>query len=410
MIKNLILLFLISLIGIKCTSNNSNKAKKEDILLIIDTIQQKETTVSDVNITTIRNSLKNRNKIRYIASDKKIIDYLFDHYEGGDKECKLTFKKGSNYYEYSYDCTHNDNHTVKYFIEDNKIDFDNNGIGDYLVYRDSEGMLGGNANTNAQYIFLLINEKGLVKKEFKILCYAPFSYNYLELKSYSKGKLVTKVNQNHRTLYTSGDQGDNYYDRELIKTFYFVDDMLYEKTYLEDCQMAKMKDKTIFKKEIENVHRETAIDMHNYTETQEEKLQTETKIITASMQGCDNLELSFNINVTYDSLNFDPFYILLKEIDYLTEITRYKSVLKQIKKEIKSNQLSKRYKHTNNKQETKLELEGSNFYLFLSNYTEKSKYSLILNYLKVNNSLQKHNWDITSRLNPNNSKVYEDEY
>ncbi|WP_299708827.1 hypothetical protein [uncultured Tenacibaculum sp.] len=129
--------------------------------------------------TTTKNSLSERT----VFSDHKIIDYLLEK-EGEDQECEITFQEKDGVYKYfSSNCSHHDNHSVTFSIVDQETDFNNDGTTDYLISRVSEGMLGGNANTNAEYIYLLVNAKAEVIQEHSILRYAPFSYNYLELTS-----------------------------------------------------------------------------------------------------------------------------------------------------------------------------------------------------------------------------------
>ncbi|WP_299621764.1 hypothetical protein [uncultured Tenacibaculum sp.] len=355
--------------------------------------------------TTTKNSLSERT----VFSDHKIIDYLLEK-EGEDQECEITFQEKDGVYKYfSSNCSHHDNHSVTFSIVDQETDFNKDGITDYLISRVSEGMLGGNANTNAEYIYLLVNAKVEVIQEHSILRYAPFSYNYLELTSYNKGVLKAKVNQNHRTLYTYGSQVESYYIKELKMTFSFVDGLLYEDSYLTDCDLAKMKDKSIFKKDIKNVSRETSIDMHNYTQTQTEWYEKDQKKVNATLLGCDNLEFSFSVNCIYnESINEKTNHIdiALHEIDFFIENTRFKSLFKKIKKEIKSNTVETKFSDASQK---RLEISGKDFYFFVTKHTDENRYSLILNLNQINNPLQEHNWDITSRLNENNSQPIEED-
>ena len=50
-----------------------------------------------------------------------------------------------------------DPYTVSFSIYE-KADFNNDGIIDYVILRSSEGMLGGNANTNNDFIFYIMKD------------------------------------------------------------------------------------------------------------------------------------------------------------------------------------------------------------------------------------------------------------
>ncbi len=363
-----------------------------------------KTNNTKVKSTTTKNSLSERT----VFSDHKIIDYLLEK-EGEDQECEITFQEKDGVYKYfSSNCSHHDNHSVTFSIVDQETDFNNDGTTDYLISRVSEGMLGGNANTNAEYIYLLVNAKAEVIQEHSILRYAPFSYNYLELTSYNKGVLKAKVNQNHRTLYTYGSQVESYYIKELKMTFSFVDGLLYEDSYLTDCDLAKMKDKSIFKKDIKNVSRETSIDMHNYTQIQTESLKNSTVNIYASLQGCDNLNLELDIVRAHNanSRQITHTQLALKELDTLILKTRFKSLIEKIKKQIESGSAETSF--YDEKQKNK-KIEGKDFVIYVYPKKNEEAYTLNLSLILNNNPLQEHNWDITSRLNENNSQPVEED-
>lgn len=208
-------------------------------------------------------------------------------------------------------------------------DLNDDGIADYIIYRNSEGMLGGNANTNNQYIFYIMKDDREIDKSYEILGYAPFSYNIIENASYYNKRWSVDIRQNFRTYHNGGEELPTAH-----LSFVYKDDNLYEESYLTGCAMAEMKDKRIFKSELEGVERELNIDMHNYTETSLEKYVSENMTLSAWLGGCDNLTLGFSSAVKL-SPGVKPSSLLYKKtvldvMQFLSDNTRYKTVLNKV--------------------------------------------------------------------------------
>jgi len=270
-------------------------------------------------------------------------------------------------------------------------DLNDDGIDDYVIYRKSEGMLGGNANTNSQYIFYIMKDEGEIDHSYEILGYAPFSYNIINEAEYKDKHLFVDIQQNFRTYYNDGE--------ELEKTalnFTYKNGNLYEESYLTDCEMAKMKDKRIFKSDIANVERELNIDMHNYTEISSEKYISGDTVVAAWLGGCDNLAMGFSTDIKL-SPNAKPTFGLYKKtvldfISFLMDNTRYNTLMKKIydsyiQTEYKENE-SKEYSFDNTWKCTvsKFDHDQSSNTLRIFMYMEN-----------VVNENQADNWDITIR-------------
>lgn len=165
-------------------------------------------------------------------------------------------------------------------------DFNSDGKVDYIVNCDSEGMLGGNANTNSEIIYIIMNADNTIAEKHKILKYAPFSYNILEGISYDKGVLKVEATQNYRTYMSDSLQSTNL-------SFVYQDGNVYEKSYLTNCKLAEWKNKSIFKNPSKALR---TIEPHNYTQLIEETFIGKGFEISAEISGCDNLNTVFEAN------------------------------------------------------------------------------------------------------------------
>lgn len=221
-----------------------------------------------------------------------------------------------------------DKYIVSFYVISHQ-DLNDDGVNDYLIYRISEGMLGGNANTNNQYIFYIMKDDREIHKVYEILGYAPFSYHIIEDASFEDKQLKIDIRQNFRTYFV---------DIENLKTtsltFEYKGDNLYEESYLTGCEMAKMKDKRIFKADVEDVERELNMDMNNYTETSSEKYVSDDMTINAWLSGCDNLILTFSSVVKiHDQVRLtNTLYkkYLLDFLRFTKDNTRYGSLIGKI--------------------------------------------------------------------------------
>lgn len=180
-----------------------------------------------------------------------------------------------------------DSHTVYFSIEASD-DFNDDGVTDYIVSRISEGMLGGNVNSNSHFIFIIMKDENIIAEEHSVLTYAPFSYNILDEPKYKAKKFKITAVKNFRT-YMSDDEAS----ANLV--FVYRDGNLYEASYLSKCKLAELENKIIFKPIANVTKRFRSIEMHNYTETIEETYQSKDTIIHAGLSGCDNPNLEFDI-------------------------------------------------------------------------------------------------------------------
>lgn len=267
-------------------------------------------------------------------------------------------------------------------------DLNEDGIDDYIVFRNSEGMLGGNVHSNQQYLFFIMKDDKEVNKTFEILGYAPFSYNIIGETSYKNKRLTAEITQNFRSYMAEDLQSTTAH-------FVYKDNNLYEESYLSNCEMAKMKDKSIFKTDLPNIKRSLDIDMDNYTEiAAEEYIQGDT-IINASLSGCDNLSLRFDISIKVPEKKFTlNFYkqTTLEVFDILIAQTRYKTIL---------NKALADYRKQSYQSNDRISANIDNGWSYL---VSKFNYNNDKNYLSFSilidntiNQNQDENWEITTR-------------
>lgn len=270
-------------------------------------------------------------------------------------------------------------------------DLNDDGVDDYVIFRNSEGMLGGNANTNNQYIFYIMKNDMEIDKSYEILGYAPFSYNIINDTEYRDKHLFADIQQNFRTYYNNAGELE-----KVALNFTYKNGNLYEESYLTDCEMAKMKDKNIFLSDLQNVERELNIDMHNYTETSTEKYIAEDIIVNAWMYGCDNLAMGFSASVKL-SEDVKPTLGLYKKtmldfISFLAANTRYKTLL---------NKVYDNYLKIDYVENEVQEISFDNTWKYSVSKFDHEKSSgnlrLFLSLENIGNELQQENWDITIR-------------
>jgi hypothetical protein len=124
-----------------------------------------------------------------------ILKFLLDKEIGSEKPEKVDYKN----YSVSFD-NDGDSYSV-YFSKIATEDFNKDGIQDYIIERNSEGMLGGSANTESEIIYTIMGKDNKVQRKHTILTYAPFSYNTLDNIVYKDGILKADATQNSRTYY-----------------------------------------------------------------------------------------------------------------------------------------------------------------------------------------------------------------
>lgn len=270
----------------------------------------------------------------------------------------------------------------RYQVNFSKIateDFNKDGLTDYIVWRNSEGMLGGSGNTNSSIFYLLMDQKDRIAQRHEILTYAPFSYNILDNIDYKNGKLKATATQNFRT-YMPEDGGEL---QSTDLSFVYKDGNVYEESYLSDCELAKWKSKRLFKG---NSEVSRSIDMHNYTETVFEKYTSGEFEVSAEYSGCDNLTLILERSFSYRGK--DPKFLSEKRnsfLEFLKKNTILSKELEAIQKYCLENEAPE-----------KMTEAGNVSFLFQTNQ-EKGKVTFRLIIEQEKNPNQSENWEITTR-------------
>lgn len=266
-------------------------------------------------------------------------------------------------------------------------DLNNDSIKDYIIHRTSEGMLGGNAKTNSNITYYIMENDSLIKNEYDILLYAPFSYNIGDNISYDKESKILTIHftQNFRTYYSEDGL------KETTKKFKYQNNNLYEFSYLTDCELGKMKDKSIFKLDLENVDRLLSIDMDNYTEISLETFNRNGLQINAYISGCDNMNLYFNVITKMDGTKTSTILDVLK---WLVSNTRYKSLIN------KAALVIEKLGATANLEDIDSVGLGDNWLFKFNNISVNKKtkdLEFSISFIHNINSKQDENWDITVR-------------
>ena len=301
-----------------------------------------------------------------------IIRFLINEEAKNDKRAQINYKNHAVSFPNDGD---------RYEVNFSQIaaeDLNGDGLTDYMLSRNSEGMLGGSANTNSEILYLIMGPGNKIAQQHEILAYAPFSYNILEDIRYKQGKLKTRATQNFRT-YTPED-GEELQSVDL--SFVYKNGNVYEESYLEECELAKWKNKQLFRgSEVSRT-----IDMHNYTEEVHEKFSTKEFDFSADFSGCDNLNLVLEGSFPYRGKK-QEFLIEKRNLflEYLKDHT-------PLKKEIEA--IQSHFADTNLSEETS-ELDGFTFRLFTTHQKGKTTFRLILDQIK--NPYQTENWEITTR-------------
>lgn len=265
-------------------------------------------------------------------------------------------------------------------------DLNNDGVMDYIVLRDSAGMLGGNANTNQDYFFIVMKDEMTIKEKHSILGYAPFSYNILENADYKNKKFTIEATQNFRTYMTDDLQSTSL-------SFVYKNGNIYEESYLSECALAKLKSKTIFKPIANVKSRFRSVDMHDYTETIHEVYQSKDTLIKADLGGCDNL-----------SLTFDTKYLIAKEqqvdlghkksvaiklLQFLAKNTQFSDAIKVVIDYYGHNDLTDEFVELKNNYSFRILIQKDD--------SDENRLRYLVQINKMDNSNQSENWEVTTR-------------
>lgn len=339
-------------------------------IFILFSCKKKENKTVKIQRDTIRD-IKSQN---YIIKKEKfdILKILLDEEISNEKPEKVDYKS----YSVSFD-----NEGDSYSVSLKKIaseDFNKDGIKDYIVERNSEGMLGGNANTNSEILYIIMRKDSNIQDKHRILTYAPFSYNILDNITYKNGILKAIATQNYRT-YSKPEE-------ELESTnlsFIYKNENVYEETYLSNCELSKWKNKKVFKNASESFR---TIDMHNYTEVLNEKFNTKDFDCTLELSGCDNLDLIIEGNFKTSDLsqkNIDS-----KRKQFLNFLVQNTSLSEDFK-------IVQNHYLNNNSSEERIIKGELSFNIFTNKEKDKINFRLVLN--KDNNRNQTENWEVTTR-------------
>lgn len=375
--------FILILIFLGCKEEPQSKSsivKKEQVQIQDTLVSTEEDTISTSELTL--EDLPPKEKKPLLAK------LILDEIENSDKEqnykfildtisgnYRIRFYNDIDPYSVSFDVMHED-------------DFNNDGIKDYIVNRVSEGMLGGNHNSNANYSFFIMKNNREYQQEYSILEYAPFSYNTLDNVKVVNNKLIAEASKNFR-YYMDASEDSN--SKKLV--FEFINGNVYEKSYLTDCELANLESKTIFGDYQEVSFRRRGIDMNNYTETIEERyvIANGKEWINAELSGCDNLyvDFSYNLKTTKKKEPTKNEYkeILLKFLEILKDTTQFSDDIDQL------------ITYYENHPITDIIVKSVRGYQF-SVFTRKDDKFIVVgvNLEKLDNPKQTENWEITNRM------------
>jgi hypothetical protein len=323
-------------------------------------------------------------KVILTEIESKFLKRLINEEIGEQKYQEMQISESPYYVSFAND---GDPYTVSFSIFE-KGDFNNDGITDYVVNRSSEGMLGGNANTNQDFVFYIMKDEIKEKESHSILGYAPFSYNIIDEANFVGNKFKIKVTQNFRTYSSSVEDL-----KSTSLSFLYKNSNLYEESYLSSCKLAKLKSKTIFN-DIPAVEKRTrSIEMHNYTETILEIYKKNDTIINASVGGCDNLALEFNAfyKVEPDKINDTEFKkaAALQLLEFLAGNTQFSKEINVAINYYQNNAITDKYIE---------KIKGYGFGIFFQKRDQdKEELRISIQIDKIDNPYQKENWEITTR-------------
>ncbi len=315
---------------------------------------------------------KNDMPIKETKQKIDILKILLDEEISNEKPEKVDYKS----YSVSFD-----NEGDSYSVSLKKIaseDFNKDGIEDYIVERNSEGMLGGNANTNSEILYIIMRKDNNIQDKHRILTYAPFSYNILDNITYKNGILKAIATQNYRTYSKPVEELES-----TNLSFIYKNENVYEETYLSNCELSKWKNKKVFKNASESFR---TIDMHNYTEVLNEKFNTKDFDCTVELSGCDNLDLIIEGNFKTSDLSQKNIDSKRKQfLNFLVQNTSLSEDFKIVQSH---------YLNNNSSEERAIKGELS-FNIFTNKEKDKINFRLVLN--KDNNQNQTENWEVTTR-------------
>lgn len=214
-----------------------------------------------------------------------------------------------------------------------KDDFNKGGIEDIAVEVESMGPLGGSVYSNSAVYYLLLDKNKSIAEKYEILLYAPFSEHIVEYQ-------LTGKQLNYSAIPNFRSHPEAYDDGELIESSIefnidWSDGIPVSSYYKDNCKLASDKNKKIFI-EASGLKRSKQIDIHDYTQVIEEKMQLPELLVSAEMSGCNERKVSFYI----EPYSGKTLPILREVIESLLKKTYYNKQLSELLKLDKQSQLT----------------------------------------------------------------------
>lgn len=331
----------------------------------------------------VSDTLKKQDSIKPLTdAESNILKKLIDAEINGQEYADLDVKESP----YSISFPNEDDKYTVYFSVLYSADFSNDGILDYVVLRSSEGMLGGSANTNEEYLFIVMKDETAIQEQHSILGYAPFSYNTLDNPGYKGKKFSIEATQNTRTYPTDAPSSTPL-------SFVYQNGNVYEESYLSDCALAKLKSKTIFKPIANIKSRNRSIDRHDYTETIHEVYQTKDTLIKANLTGCDNLSLTFDTKFKMTTAQQEDLgyqkSVAMKLLQFLGKNAQFPEAMKAVLDYYANNDMTNEFVETRDDYSFRILIQKDN--------EAKNRLRYLVQINKMDNPKQSENWEVTTR-------------
>ena len=174
-------------------------------------------------------------------------------------------------------------------------------------------------------------------------------------------------------------------------SFVYTNGNLYEESYLKRCALAKLKSKTIFKPIANVENRGRSIEMHNYAETIHEVYKSGDTMVTADLEGYDNLSLAFDTKfVMMEEQQDDSLYtksLAIGLLQFLAKRTQFSEAMEMILDYYENNDLTAEF----------VELEDNYSFRILIHKDEEETLRYLLQIIKTDNPNQTENWGVATR-------------
>lgn len=210
-------------------------------------------------------------------------------------------------------------------------DFTNDGVEDYVVSYDVEGLQGGQLYTLGMLNFVEMKDETQRKDVISMTTDQPCLWYKMDNLKYENKKLVTTITEKRCPHLPPIENPES-----TILTFAFDGSTLYEEGYRTKCKMAEMTDKTIFRKDLPGkISRSVEMNKQSFLDTASESYTEGDISIAGTLAGCDNLNLVFTMMI--DTKNGQIFESesskskVLEMMDVLINCTRYKSLMTKMK-------------------------------------------------------------------------------